>query len=156
MPHLDHLWTLGLSDWSAGERGWELASQRASHKLGTREVKSQRIVQSTPRGLADGVTSPTTKPCLSWDGVGVPPEAQPSSALNSTWRLPRPAVLKPPGRQAGTEGRALGGHFSKASLPSFVRVLASPGLYPCPAQTPSYSSVTHRAATPTNSFFIWF
>lgn len=80
------------------------------------------------------------------------PATRPSPTQNAT----RPAVLKSPSRQAGMEAGPV--HLEDVSRkPPFrplCQLLASPALGP--AQTLGYSSVTHGAATPANSFFIWF
>lgn len=106
-----------------------------------------------------GARVPTAKPCLSKEDVGIPTEA-----WNLRVTLPFPKCLSsarsclgaPSRQQALRPGLGVWWAFRGNLPPASARAPAATWLRRCPAQTRSYSPVTHRLPLPLILFLFGF
>lgn len=125
MPPLDHLWTRRQVDAGLTEGRSQARGPRGG-------VETSKVVQSHQEAwpMEPQVPGPTARTLWAF-----PPRCWTCHPACLCPKLPRPAVPKPLGRQAGRHrapARALGGCFSKAALALSVRVPGVPRLVPMP------------------------
>lgn len=151
--------------WEPWGGGASLGAERVCHTLGTGQgVRNLLWLCNPPGGQAHRVKSPTTKPCLSEQDVGVPSEAldpqhPPSSSPNALppQQQPEGGLPHPPPESAKQASRCPGQGRLRVWR-AFHRT--PPPIFSAPAWfLPMLSSdpVTHQLLTRLpNSFFIWF